>query len=284
MSPDALLAAAAGALGVLATWEALAAVERARVVSALGDLVAPLVRARQEGREPTAPERRRLRLLAAATLAAGGWLISGPLAGAALAAAGPWLSVTVVRVRRRRYRAELARGAPLVARAIADALAGGHSIRGAIGAAAGGGGIPGPAGAELSAAAAALALGEPTDVVLDRLRRAGGGPPFDTIVAAMLLQREAGGDLARLLRGIAGALDESRRLHDDARSATAQARFTGFVVTALPAGAALLAELASPGYLGRLLQAPLTAWLLGCALMFQALALVLIGRLARVRA
>ncbi|HEY8867141.1 MAG TPA: hypothetical protein VIM22_09415, partial [Solirubrobacteraceae bacterium] len=76
MSPDALLAAAAGALGVLATWEVLAAVERARVARALGELVAPLVRARREGREPTAPERRRLRLLAATTLAAGGWLVS----------------------------------------------------------------------------------------------------------------------------------------------------------------------------------------------------------------
>ena len=280
MTRAALFAGAAGACAVLGGWEALIALERARVAAAVGRILAPLRRARREGREPTAPERRRLALVGAGTLLAGGWILFGPLEGILLAAAGPPAVLGAARARRRRYLAELARGAPVAARALADALAGGHAIRAAIGHAARG--LPGAAGTELRAIAAGLALGEPTESVLERLRRRAASPAWDTIVAAILLTRESGGDLTGLLRGCAQSLEEATRLEAEARSATAQARFTGLLVMALPAGAAGLAELASPGYLASLARAPLTAWLVGCAILCQLVAFVAIHRLARV--
>ena len=280
MTRAALLAGAAGACAVLGGWEALVVLERAKVAAAVARVLAPLRRARKEGREPTAPERRRLALLAAGTLLAGGWILFGPLGGVLLAAAGPPVLLGAARARRRRYLAELARGAPLAARALSDALAGGHAIRGAVGQAARG--LPGAAGAELRAAAARLELGAATEVALERLRRRAASPAWDTIVAAILLTREAGGDLARLLRGCAQSLEDATRLEAEARSATAQARFTGLLVMALPAGAAGLAELASPGYIASLARAPLTAWLVGCAVLCQLVAFAAIHRLARV--
>ena len=280
MTRAALLAGAAGACAVLGGWEALVALERAKVAAAVARILAPLRRARKEGREPTAPERRRLALLASGTLLAGGWILFGPLGGVLLAAAGPPALLGAARARRRRYLAELARGAPLAARALSDALAGGHAIRGAIGQAARG--LPGAAGTELRATAARLELGAATEVALERLRRRAASPAWDTIVAAILLTREAGGDLARLLRGCAQSLEDATRLEAEARSATAQARFTGLLVMALPAGAAGLAELASPGYTASLARAPLTAWLVGCAVLCQLVAFAAIHRLARV--
>ena len=280
MTRAALLAGAAGACAVLGGWEALVVLERAKVAAAVARVLAPLRRARKEGREPTAPERRRLALLAAGTLLAGGWILFGPLGGVLLAAAGPPVLLGAARARRRRYLAELARGAPLAARALSDALAGGHAIRGAIGQAARG--LPGAAGTELRATAARLELGAATEVALERLRRRAASPAWDTIVAAILLTREAGGDLARLLRGCAQSLEDATRLEAEARSATAQARFTGLLVMALPAGAAGLAEFASPGYIASLARAPLTAWLVGCAVLCQLVAFAAIHRLARV--
>jgi tight adherence protein B len=272
----------AAGLAVFAAWDALAAVERTALSRVVARVVAPLRRAGSEGREATAPERRRLGLLAAGGLLAGGWLLGGWAVGVGLAVAGPWAAGTALRARRARFRAELRRGAPLVARALADALAGGHSVRGALAVAAREGGVPGATGVELRRAASRLDLGEPTPAVLERLRRRAGVASFDTLVAAVLVQARAGGDLARLLRELAGALEDAMRLEADARAATAQARFTGMLVGALPLGAAALAELASPGYLGSLLDAPLTAWLLGCAVLLQLAALVLIARIARV--
>src|SRR4051794_33312895 len=180
--------------------------------------------------------------------------------------------------RRRRRGARAA----AVALALADALAGGHSLRGAVAEAARGG-VPGAAGRELRRLAGELALGSRTDDALEALRVRVGSERIDTLVAACLLQRRAGGDLARLLRECARAFEDQGRLLDEARAATAQARFTGVVVVLLPLGGALLSELASPGYLRGLAGSFLTLWLGGLALVLQVVAAVLIRRLSRVR-
>ena len=117
--------------------------------------------------------------------------------------------------------------------------------------------------------------------MLERLRTRAADPRWDTIVAAILLQRDAGGDLARLLRTIATAQEDAARVEADARGLTAQARFTAWLVTLLPAGAAVLAELAQPGYLVSLLRGPLTAVLLVVAIACQVTAGVLVRRIAR---
>jgi tight adherence protein B len=277
----AALAGLAGALAVAGAWEALAVVEQAAPARVVGRWLAPLGALRREGRAPTAPERRRLALVGAGALLAGGWLMAGPIVGAACAAGGPLAVRRLLRARRERWRAELARAAPVAARALADALAGGHAVRGALAVVAEGG-VPGAAGAELRAGARALALGARTEDVLERLRARARAPAWDTIVAAVLLQREAGGDLAGLLRSLAAGLEDAARVEADARGATAQARFTAWLVALLPIGAAALAELADPGFGLALLRAPLAPWLLGAAAVCELLACVLIARIARV--
>ena len=283
MSIAVLLAGLAGALGVVGAWEAVAAVEQAAVARTFGRWAAPLRAARREGRPPTVVERRRLALVGAGALLAGGWIVAGPVVGGACAAAGPLGVGRLVRARRERWRADLARGAPAAARALADALAGGHSVRGALGVAAEGG-VPGATGRELSSAARALALGAGTDEVLEHLRARARDPAWETIVAAILLQRDAGGDLAGLLRSIAARLEDAARVEAEARSATAQARFTAWLVALLPLGAAILAELAHPGYVGAMLRAPLAPLMLGTAATLQIVACVAIRRIARMGA
>jgi tight adherence protein B len=279
MSRAVLLAFAAGAAGLLGAWEALAAVERSQMAAGLGRALEPLVRAGREGRTPTRPERRRLALLATGALAAAGWLLGGPALGALAAVAGPALAIAAVKARRRRYAAELRSGAAGAARALADAIAAGHSVRGAIAAAAAG--TTGAAGHELRAAARAAALGEPTRESLERLRRRAATPAWDAIVAGILLQRDAGGDLAGLLRDQADALETADRIEREAHTATAQARFTARLVLVLPAGAAVLAELASPGLIAGLLAHPLSVWLVAMAAVLQAAAVLAVSRLGR---
>jgi tight adherence protein B len=281
MTRSAALAFGAGGAAVLGAWEALAAVEATRVASGLRKVLAPATRAATEGRSPSVLEQRRLGFVAAGCLLAGGWLLGGPLAGGVIALAGPSVAVALIRARRRRYESELARAAPGVARALADALSAGHSVSGAIVAAAVG--LVGAAGHELRAAARALDHGEKSPDVLERLRARARSRSWDTLIAAILIQREAGGDLAALLRGLAGALEAAERADRDAETATAQARFTAWLVLALPLGAAGIAELASPGFAPALLGNPLSAWLTGAALALQACAAACVHRLARVR-
>ncbi len=126
-----------------------------------------------------------------------------------------------------------------------------------------------------------LALGEPLDAVLEALRRRARHPGWDAIVAAILLQRDAGGDLAGLLRELAAALEAADRTLRDARAVTAQARFTAWLVAGLPLGAAVLAETASPGFVTGLVRNPISAYCMLAAVVLQAIALVCVRRLAR---
>ena len=232
------------------------------------------------GRAPSAAERRRLAAARGGSLLAGGWLLGGPLLGARGRARGPAAVLAVVRARRGRYREELGRGAAGAARALADALAA-RATRSAAP-------WPGRAGAPGRGGPRAADRGARARPRRADRRRARAPPrsarrrAWDTLVAAILLQRDAGGDLPALLRDLAAALEAADRLERDARAATAQARFTAWLVVGLPLAAAALAELAAPGFLRALVAAPLPAALAARALLLQA-GLVAIHRIVRVR-
>jgi len=279
MSQAVLLAAGAAGAGVAGAWEAVAAVERSRVAVAAARVLEPLARAGREGRLPTAPERRRLWAVAAAALLAAGWLVRGIGLGVLAALAGPSTVLAITRARRRRWREDLRRAAPACARTMADALAAGRSIRTAIGDAAAS--AEGAAAHELRTAERGLALGEPTEAVLVRLRARARSHAWDTLTAAVLLQRDAGGDLAGLLRELAASGEAAERAERDARAATAQARFTAWLVLGLPLAGAVLTEMAAPGFAASLVASPLSTWFAVLAAVLQITALVCIRRLAR---
>jgi tight adherence protein B len=244
-------------------------------------LVDSVVTAGREGRDPGAAERRRLLLAGAGAAFVFGTLVAGPALGLALAGAGPWVVARVLRARRERYRRAVDADVPGLALSLADALAGGHSLRGALAAALSS--VGGATGHELRRTVAELAAGARTEDALEAMASRVRSPRLDTVVAACLLQRSAGGDLARLLRDGARAMEESTRLEAELRAATAQARFTGLLVVLLPLGGGLLAELASPGWTAALFSSFLTAWLVGIAVVLQVAAAVAIRRLGRVR-
>jgi tight adherence protein B len=279
---------AAGIVAALGAFEAVGAITpavRARMPLLVRrglSLAESLLRAGREGRDPGAAERRRLLIAGAAVALVVGGFVGGPLVGLAAAAAGPFLVGRALRARRERYRRGVARGAAQIATGIAAALGGGRSVREAIVESARG--LEGPPAHELERVAAELAVGARTEDALEAMRGRIRSHEIDTIVAGVLLQRRAGGDLGRLLRDCARSFEDQNRLEGEVRAATAQARFTGLIVVLLPFGGAVLAELASPGYLGSLLDGFLTAWLVGLAVILQVFAAVAIRSLGRVHA
>ena len=275
-----LLGALAGGLGALACREGMLAAPWA--ARWLGRAIEPLRRAGREGYTPSADERRRLAALGAAILLFGGAVVLGPGPAPLLALAGPAVAASVVRRRRARYRRELDRGLGAIATSIADALSGGGSLRAALAASAAS--LEGPAATEMARVRADLELGVPTAAALDRLRARSRSARVDSFCAALASQRLAGGDLAGLLRSFAAATAERERSVSDARSATAQARFTGLLVAAMPAGTAVFAELLEPGFVGGMLAEPAPAGLLAMAAALQLAGFVAISRLSRVEA
>jgi tight adherence protein B len=274
----ALLGAATGGLAALGAREALLASPAAARWLRLA--LEPLQRAGREGYVPSSLERRRLAVVGAGAALLVGWLVGGLAVAVPLAVAGPALAGSAVASRRRRYRAAVERALPELAAAVADSLAAGRSLRASLPAAAMS--LDGPAAIELARLGAELDLGAPTASALEGWRRRMRSPRVDAFAAALLSQRLAGGDLAGLLRRFAEGAAERDRAAEEARSATAQARFTGLLVVAMPTGGALFAELIQPGFLAKLLGTPSAAVMLLLAGGLQVAGFLAIRRLARV--
>jgi tight adherence protein B len=273
-----LLAAAAGGMAAVAVREAIVA--SPALGRWLAATVEPLRRAGREGYAPTDAERRRLAALGAAALLVAGFMIVGPGPAPFLALAGPGAAAWALARRRARYRQAVERAMPQIATAVADALAGGRSVRAALVSAAGS--VEGPAAAELARLRADLELGASTTDALGALQSRLRATRVDSFAAALLSQQLGGGDLAGLLRRFAASAAERDRVAADARSATAQARFTGLLVVAMPTGAALFAELIQPGFVGGLLGNGASLALLAVAAAFQVGGFAAIRRLSHI--
>lgn len=273
-----LAGAAAGGLLALAAREAVLASPAA--ASWLRLALEPLLRAGREGYSPSTPERRRLAALGTLAAVLGGWFLAGAELALPLAVGGPGLAAWAISSRRNRYRAAAERALPDVALAVADSLSAGRSLRASLPAAVDS--LDGPAAVELTCLAAELDLGAPLATAVGDWRRRMRSPRVDAFAAALLSQRLAGGDLAGLLRRFAAGAAERDRVAEDARAATSQARFTGLLVVAMPAGGALFAELIAPGFLAKVLAAPGSAALLVLAAALQLAGFVAIRRLSRV--
>ncbi|HKB50696.1 MAG TPA: type II secretion system F family protein [Solirubrobacterales bacterium] len=273
-----LAGAAAGGLTALAAREAMLATPA--LARWLRLALEPLRRAGEEGYAPSTLERRRLAAVGAGAALLGGWFVAGATAAVPLAIAGPALAGWAVSSRRRRYRHAVERALPEVAAAVADSLAAGRSLRASLPAAAAS--VDGPAAVELARLGAELELGAPTVEAIGGWRRRMRSARVDAFAVALLSQRRAGGDLAGLLRRFGDGAAERDRVAEDAKSATAQARFTGLLVVAMPSGGALFAELIQPGFLTKVLGAPASAALLALAAALQAAGFVAIRRLSRV--
>ena len=221
-----LLAAIGGGAVAVALREVLATMPS--VLRQLDAALQTLALAGRENHAPTEAERRRLGVVAGSALGALAVLVSGPGPLAGVAAAGPAVAGWAVARRQRRYRLRVERDVPAIAAAIADAVAGGGSLRAALLGA--GTALEGPSAVELARAAADLELGLPPREALAGMLERVPSERLEALVAAVLSQERVGGDLADLLRRHALAAAQRQRAEKEARAATAQARLTGGMV------------------------------------------------------
>lgn len=112
------------------------------------------------------------------------------------------------------------------------------------------------------------------ETALANLARRSGSEDLDLMVTAMLVQMSVGGNLAATLERIAGTIRERVRIKGEISAATAQARMSGWIITALPVVLAVALFFIDPSYF-----APMTHQLLGYLMLGGAAVLVVIGNL-----
>jgi tight adherence protein B len=105
-----------------------------------------------------------------------------------------------------------------------------------------------PIADEFSRATREMALGISVDDALNHMVKRNVSEDFDLMVTAVQIHRVVGGNLAEILDTIAHTIRERVRIKGEIRSLTAQARASGWIITALPIALAAMLTVISPDY------------------------------------
>lgn len=203
-----------------------------------------------------------------------------PIFGALLAGVAAYLIVPRVFffLRQNAYVQAFNKQLVEVTQLLANALRAGMSIQQAIGEVAER--VPEPARSEFRQTHHELLLGDNLPLALNDMRRRVRSRDLDVLINAIIVQHQAGGNLVRVLNGMANTLNERQRLEREINSLTAEARFSALVVMVLPVFFLLMIR-DTP--LGEGLFQTITGWvLLGVFAVLQVGIYFLIQRVARI--
>lgn len=142
--------------------------------------------------------------------------------------------------------------------------------------------VPAPLGPELSRLVQETRVNVPLEDALRRLSARVGSPDLDLVVAAVSVQREAGGNLAQVIDRVGQTIRERLRLRGEIRTLTAQGRLSGFIVGSLPLVLGALIWWLNPEYLEILLTNALGQMMLGASAVLAVIGFLLIRKLVSV--
>lgn len=136
-----------------------------------------------------------------------------------------------------------------------------------------------PISTEFARALKEMNLGMPTEEALEAAAKRIGSDDFDLVVTAVIIQRQVGGNLARILENIAETIRERVRIKGEIKTLTAQGRISGLIITLLPVGIGLFILAVNPGYLQTLFIHPLGKLMLGLGFAGQIFGMLVIRKI-----
>lgn len=168
--------------------------------------------------------------------------------------------------RRRRFEEQL----PDVLAMLAGSLRGGWGVQQAIALAAQE--APEPSAAELKRVETETRLGMPLERSLDAMAVRMDSADFASVVTAVAIQREVGGNLAEVLDVVGRTIREREAVRRQLRALTAEGRLSAYILIALPFLVFAMLMIINPGYL-----VPFLTTSVGLALLALAVFLLVVG-------
>lgn len=95
-------------------------------------------------------------------------------------------------------------------------------------------------------------VGLPLEDALNNMTERVNSPDFNLVVAAVLIQRQVGGNLAQILDTISETINERVRMRREISALTAQGKLSGMILGGLPIALAAVLQIIAPGYLAPL--------------------------------
>ncbi len=142
--------------------------------------------------------------------------------------------------------------------------------------------MPPPISEEFGRVVLELQLGVPFDAAMANLLRRMPSEDMELIVTAMSVQREVGGNLAEVLDAISFTIRERVRIKGEIRTLTAQGRYTGYLITALPFVLATIIYLINPGFMGVLFTDPCGWLMIGISLVLIVIGYIIVSKIVNI--
>ena len=142
--------------------------------------------------------------------------------------------------------------------------------------------MPEPVAREFGKAYEEQNLGLSMKVALENLAERVPIMDLKLCVTAILIQREVGGNLSEVLANISHTIRERFRIQGEIRVKTAQARLSGYIVSALPFILFFWINAANPKYLQSLYDHPMGVYILGAGIVMQIIGWLIIRRIVKI--
>lgn len=139
---------------------------------------------------------------------------------------------------------------------------------------------PSPACEEFERVVSEVKLGLPLEIALEHIVARIPSEDLELMVVAINVQRQIGGNLAEILLVISNTIRGRVRFQRDVRTLTAQARYSSYIITALPIGVAVVINLLDRPYESMLYTTGLGNIMVVAALIMLSLGFFFLNRIA----
>lgn len=140
-----------------------------------------------------------------------------------------------------------------------------------------------PAGPEFALLVDEISYGRSVPEALERLYQRVGYPELRFVVAAVSIGQQTGGNLGEILSRLSRTLRERQRLVRKVRALSAEGRFSGIALSALPVALFALINLVSPAYYAEFWASPVAGQILAVSMALMVAGNVVILRLVNLK-
>jgi tight adherence protein B len=142
--------------------------------------------------------------------------------------------------------------------------------------------LPAPMSVEMQRVVSEVSYGLPYDLSFKNMLRRNPGTDLSMVVTAIEINLEVGGNLAEILDNIGAIIRDRIRIQGQIHAYTAQARFSGLVLTALPFLLAALIYVTNPAYLSQLWTTTFGLIMIGVAAVMMVLGSLVMNKIAQI--
>jgi tight adherence protein B len=128
-----------------------------------------------------------------------------------------------------------------------------------------------------------ISLGKAMEDAFEQLLESFPLEDLELMVSAILIQKEIGGNLSEILDTMLETLRERQRIQQEVQTLTAQGRFSGAIVVALPFGLGLILFLMNPSYMALLFTTVAGSIMVSIALVSQLFGILAIKKIITIK-